>query len=83
MKRAAKLQSNRFVLKQKGDDDIYTLEIHPKGYTKAQITQAFDRGEAYLRKHLVAKNKSLNEVERNLEMPVKIPGENIAVTMAE
>ena len=25
------------------------------------------------------KNKSLNEVERNLEMPVKIPGENIAV----
>ena len=47
--------------------------------TKAQITQAFDRGEAYLRKHLVAKNKSLNEVERNLEMPVKIPGENIAV----
>ncbi len=27
----------------------------------------------------MAKNKSLNEVERNLEMPVKIPGENIAV----
>ena len=66
-------------IKTKSDDDIYTLEIHPKGYTKAQITQAFDRGEAYLRKHLVAKNKSLNEVERNLEMPVKIPGENIAV----
>lgn len=61
-------------IKTKSDDDIYTLEIHPKGYTKAQITQAFDRGEAYLRKHLVAKNKSLNEVERNLEMPVKIPG---------
>ena len=66
-------------IKTKSDDDIYTLEIHPKGYTKSQITQAFDRGEAYLRKHLVAKNKSLNEVERNLEMPVKIPGENIAV----
>ena len=66
-------------IKTKEDDDIYSLEIHPKGYTKAQITQAFDRGEAYLRKHLVAKNKSLNEVERNLEMPVKIPGENIAV----
>ena len=66
-------------IKTKNDDDIYTLEIHPKGYTKSQITQAFDRGEAYLRKHLVAKNKSLNEVERNLEMPVKIPGENIAV----
>ena len=66
-------------IKTKSDDDIYTLEIHPKGYTKAQITQAFDRGEAYLRKHLVAKNKSLNEVERTLEMPVKIPGENIAV----
>ena len=49
-------------IKTKSDDDIYTLEIHPKGYTKAQITQAFDRGEAYLRKHLVAKNKSLNEV---------------------
>ena len=35
-------------IKTKSDDDIYTLEIHPKGYTKAQITQAFDRGEAYL-----------------------------------
>lgn len=42
-------------IKTKNDDDIYTLEIHPKGYTKSQITQAFDRGEAYLRKHLVAK----------------------------
>ena len=66
-------------IKTKNDDDIYSLEIHPKGYTKAQIDQAFDRGETYLRKHLVAKNKSLNEVERNLEMPVKIPGENITV----
>ena len=62
---------------------IYTLEIHPKGYTKAQITQAFDRGEAYLRKHLVAKNKSLNEVERNLEMTSKDTWGKYCGTMAE
>lgn len=53
---------------------IFTPWDSSKRIYKAQITQAFDRGEAYLRKHLVAKNKSLNEVERNLEMPVKIPG---------
>ena len=66
-------------IKTKEDDDMYSLRIRPKGYTKSQIDQAFDRGETYLRKHLVAKNKSLNVVERNLEMPQKIPGENITV----
>lgn len=66
-------------IQTKDNDEIYSLEIHPKGYTKDQIDQAFQRGETYLRKHLVAKNKSLNEVKQNLEMPVKIPGENIAV----
>lgn len=66
-------------IKTKDEDDIYTLEVHPKGYTKSQIAEAFSRGETYLRKHLVAKNKSINEVSKNLEMPTKIQGENITV----
>lgn len=66
-------------IKTKDEDDIYTLAVHPKGYTKSQITEAFSRGETYLRKHLVAKNKSINEVSKNLEMPTKIQGENITV----
>lgn len=32
-------------IKTKKDDDIYSLTIRPKGYTKSQITDALDRGE--------------------------------------
>lgn len=66
-------------IKTKDEDDIYTMTVKPKGYTKSQITEAFLRGEDYLKKHLVAKNKSINEVSKNLEMPTKIQGENINV----
>lgn len=66
-------------IKTKDEDDIYTMTVNPKGYTKSQITEAFLRGEDYLKKHLVAKNKSINEVSKNLEMPTKIQGENITV----
>ena len=66
-------------IKTKKDDDIYSLTIRPKGYTKSQITDALDRGEKYLKEHLVAKNKSINEVSKHLEMPSKIQGENITV----
>ena len=59
-------------IKTKKDDDIYSLTIRPKGYTKSQITDALDRGEKYLKEHLVAKNKSINEVSIHLEMPSKI-----------
>ena len=66
-------------IKTNKEDDIYALTIHPKGYKKSQITKALDRGEHYLKKHLAAKNKSLNEVTKNLKMPTKVPGENITV----
>lgn len=66
-------------IKTKDEDDIYTMTVNPKGYTKSQIAEAFLRGEDYLKKHLVAKNKSINEVSKNLEMPTKIQGENITV----
>ena len=66
-------------IKTKEDEDIYSLTVRPKGYTQSQITEALDRGEKYLKKHLVAKNKSTNEVSQSLEMPSKIQGENITV----
>lgn len=66
-------------IKTKTEDDIYSLAVRPKGYTKSQITQALKRGERYLKKHLVAKNESINKVSTNLEMPTKIRGENITV----
>lgn len=66
-------------IKTKTEDDIYSLTVRPKGYTKSQITQALKRGERYLKKHLVANNKSINKVSKNLEMPTKIQGENISV----
>lgn len=66
-------------IKTKNEDDIYSLSIQPKGYTKSQIKEALDRGEQYLTIHLVAKNRSINEVSKNLKMPTKIQGENITV----
>lgn len=66
-------------IKTKEDDSVYSLSVHPKGYTESQITKAFERGEEYLKKNLVAKNKSLNEVSKKLDMPSKIQGENITV----
>lgn len=66
-------------IKTKDEDDIYSLAVQPKGYTKDEIQKAFDRSEEYIRKHLVAKNKSINEVSKDLMMPTKIKGENITV----
>ena len=66
-------------IKTKDEDDVYSLTVRPKGYTKSQIKEALDQGEKYLKKHLAAKNRSLNEVSKNLEMPSKIKGENITV----
>lgn len=66
-------------IKTKNEDDIYSLSIQPKGYTKSQIKEALDRGEKYLTTHLVAKNRSINEVSKKLKMPTKIQGENITV----
>ena len=66
-------------IKTKKEDEIYSLKVHPKGYTKSEIKDAFDRAENYLKKHLAAKNRSLNEVSKSLSMPTKIQGENILV----
>lgn len=66
-------------IQTKDEDDIYALSVHPKGYTKNQIKEVLDQGEKYLTKHLAAKNRSINEVSKNLAMPTKIQGTNILV----
>lgn len=66
-------------IKTKKEEEIYPLKVYPKGYTKNEINEVFDKTEKYLKKHLADKNRSLNEVSKNLKMPTKIAGENILI----
>lgn len=62
-----------------GKKDSYHLMVRPKGYRPEEIGEAFQRAEQYLDDSIKGENESINDVDKPLFLPEKIPGENIQI----